>query len=227
MSLSSKLFAINVFLISYELQGLALVDLANLTSNEVKDMEYSTDGKGYLLIKTHRRKTGKEVRIVLSPDPFNYPLFLPYLKNMDETGYFLPIFRKKDDTEKKRLHRIRYATEWVNRRLKGYNNVSGFKPYKGIWKEFNEWLTNYTKDNNIRLKKKVVINKKNVKSYLIDETTTFYAARHTFASNFINSEGATAGELATLLGRNVSGIDRYIKELKTVQDIIAARKKME
>lgn len=227
MSLSSKLFAMNVFLISYELQGLALVDLANLTSNEVKDMEYSTDGKGYLLIKTHRRKTGKEVRIVLSPDPFNYPLFLPYLKNMDETGYFLPIFRKKDDTEKKRLHRIRYATEWVNRRLKGYNNVNGFKPYKGIWKEFNEWLTNYTKDNNIRLKKKVVINKKNVKSYLVDETTTFYAARHTFASNFINSEGATAGELATLLGRNVSGIDRYIKELKTVQDIIAARKKME
>ena len=65
-----------------------------------------------------------------------------------------------------------------------------------------------------------------MKSFLIDEKTTFYSARHTFASNFINSEGATAGELATLLGRNVSGIDRYIKELTTIQDIIAARNKM-
>ena len=71
-----------------------------------------------------------------------------------------------------------------------------------------------------------MISSNNVKGYLIKENTTFYAGRHTFASNFINSTGTTAGELAALLGRNVSGIDRYIEELKTVQDIIEARNNM-
>lgn len=226
MILSSKLFAMNVFLISYELQGLALVDLAKLTNNEVKDLEFSPDGKGYLFIETHRSKTGKEVQIVLTPDSFNYPLFMPYIQHMVETGYLLPIFRKEDDTEKKRLHRVRHATEWVNRKLHGHGVIQGRKAYVGVWSEFNNWLLKLTEKNVIQLSNGVVVSKKNVKSYLIEESTTFYAARHTFASNFINSEGATAGELAALLGRNVSGIDRYIKELKTVQDIIAARNKM-
>ena len=226
MRLSSKLFAMNVFLMSYELQGLAMVDMANLTANQVKNLEFSLNGQGYLLIVTHRSKTGKEVRIVLSGDSFNYPLFRPYLLHMIETNYLLPIFRKIDDTEKKRHSRIRYATEWVNRKLKGHGKINGYKEYGGIWKEFNEWLLRLIDKNTIKLDNGLLITKENVKSFLIKEDTTFYAARHTFASNFINSEGATAGELATLLGRNVSGIDRYIKELKTVQDIIAARNKM-
>ncbi|MBR1505090.1 MAG: site-specific integrase [Prevotella sp.] len=226
MKLSSKLFAMNVFLMSYELQGLAMVDMANLTSNEVKDMEFSPNGEGYLLIVTHRSKTGKEVRIVLEADAFNYPLFIPYLENMLKTDRLFPIFRKQDDTEKKKLVRIRYATEWVNRKLHGHGKLDGYKAYVGIWREYNEWLLNIVKDNCIKLNNGMIVNKDNVKSFLIKESTTFYAARHTFASNYINSEGATAGELAALLGRNVSGIDRYIKELQTVQDIIAARNKM-
>lgn len=226
MRLSSKIFAMNVFLISYELQGLAMVDMAYLTNKEVNQIKYSYDGEGYIIIETHRSKTGKEVRIVLESTPFNYVLFVPYLDYMEQNDYLLPIFRKVDDTDKKKLNRIRYATEWVNRKLHGHGECGGYKPYGGIWREFNQWLLTLTEDNIIDLKNGVVVNKENVSSYLINEKTTFYAARHTFASNFINSEGATAGELATLLGRNVSGIDRYIKELKTVHDIIAARNKM-
>lgn len=226
MRLSSKLFAMNAFLMSYELQGLAMVDMAHLTSKEVKDFQFSQGGNGYLVIVTHRRKTGKEVRIVLSSDPLNYLLFLPYLKLMEDTDYLLPIFRREDDTEAKRLSRIRYATEWVNRRLHGHGKVGGYKPYVGIWHEYNDWLTDIVEKNTLHLGNGVVVTKDNVTNYLIDEDTTFYAARHTFASNFINSEGATAGELATLLGRNVAGIDRYIRELQSVQDIISAREKM-
>ena len=226
MRLCSNLFAMSAFLISYELQGLAMVDMAYLTNKEVKDLEFSPEGKGYLLIVTHRRKTGKEVRIVITQDPFNYTLFAPYLTLMEETGYLLPIFRKEDDTETKKLSRIRYVTEWVNRKLHGHGKVGGYKPYVGIWREDNDWLSDTVEKNTLHLKNGVVVTKDNVKSYLIEESTTFYAARHTFASNFINSEGATAGELATLLGRNVAGIDRYIRELQTVQDIITAREKM-
>lgn len=226
MRLSSILFAMNIFLISYELQGLAMVDLAYLTSKEVNKIDYSHDGDGYIIIETHRSKTGKEVRIVITTDPINSLLFLPYFDYMGKNDYLLPIFRDKDNTERKRLNRIRYATEWVNRKLHGHGSVNGYKAYVGVWREFNEWLINITENNVIDLHNGVVVTKENVKSFLIDEKTTFYSARHTFASNFINSEGATAGELAALLGRNVSGIDRYIKELTTIQDIIAARNKM-
>lgn len=227
MTISSKLFAMNVFLMSYELQGLAMVDMAKLTTSEVKDFEYSHDGKGYLIITTHRSKTGKEVTIVLTPDLYNYPLFKFYIEYMRENNHLLPIFRKKDDTEKKQISRIRYATEWVNRKLHGHGSIDGRKAYVGIWNEFNQWLTDTVEKNVIIIKRKnIEVNKKNVKSFFIAEDTTFYAARHSLASNFINSEGATAGELASLLGRNVSGIDRYIAELGGIKKIIDARNKM-
>ena len=52
----------------------------------------------------------------------------------------------------------------------------------------------------------------NIDKYLIADNTSFYSARHTFATIFINSEGAKTAELAQLMGRSVSGIDRYIKD---------------
>ena len=224
MRISSKIFAMNVFLISYTLQGLALVDMAKLTDKEAQQIVSSTDGELYLIIATHRSKTGKEVVIVVKTDEFTGALLNPYIEHsMRDNGYFLPIIRKKDDTERKVLVRIRYATEWVNRNLHGHKGFGGYKAYDGIWKEFNNWLISSVNEGKLQVD---YVNKDNVRSFLIQENTTFYAARHTFASNFINSEGATASELAALLGRNVSGIDRYIRELKTVQDIIKAREKM-
>lgn len=70
------------------------------------------------------------------------------------------------------------------------------------------------------------INHNTIAKYLIDERTTLYSARHTFATIFINSEGAKTAELAQLMGRNVSGIDRYIKELMSIEDVLKARDKM-
>jgi lipopolysaccharide export system permease protein len=67
----------------------------------------------------------------------------------------------------------------------------------------------------------------NIDSFLIDEKTTLYSARHTFATIFINSEGAKTSELAQMMGRSVSGIDRYIKDLMTIEDVLKARDKME
>ena len=66
----------------------------------------------------------------------------------------------------------------------------------------------------------------NIDKYLIADNTSFYSARHTFATIFINSEGAKTAELAQLMGRSVSGIDRYIKDLMDVEDVLRARDKM-
>ena len=66
-----------------------------------------------------------------------------------------------------------------------------------------------------------------IEKYLISDNTTLYSARHTFATIFINSEGAKTTELAQMMGRSVSGIDRYIKDLMGVEDVLKARDKME
>ena len=70
------------------------------------------------------------------------------------------------------------------------------------------------------------INKETIPNFIIDERTTLYSARHTIATIFINSEGAKTAELAQLMGRSVSGIDRYIKELMSIEDVLKARDKM-
>lgn len=224
----SKFFAMSVFLISFSLQGLAMVDLANLTSDQMISQRFSDADNPYLYIVTKRSKTGREVQIAVEMDDFNYKLFEPYIEYMQTFKRLLPIFRDIDNTDKKRHLRRVYATQWANRNLKGYSKkISGYKPYVGIWREYNDWVKELVKSKNTKIKvfgKEVT--EENIDNYLIDESTTFYAARHTFASIFINSHGATAGELAQLLGRNVSGIDRYIGELKSAEDVLAAREKM-
>ena len=53
-----------------------------------------------------------------------------------------------------------------------------------------------------------------------------YSARHTFATIFINTEGAKSSELAQMMGRSVAGIDRYIRELMTKEDVLNSKDKM-
>ena len=147
---------------------------------------------------------------------------------MEKNDFFLPILKKTDDTDEKILVKMRYATTSINKNL------------KEVWKEYNIWLIDLVdKYSNKPLPKKLYkgwfehrlivnrnINKENVANYYIDERTTFYSARHTFATIFINSEGAKTAELAQLMGRSVSGIDRYIKDLMNIEDVLKARDKM-
>ena len=65
-----------------------------------------------------------------------------------------------------------------------------------------------------------------ISKFLIDPQTSQYAARHTFATVFINSEGAKSTELAQMMGRSVTGMDRYIRDLMTIDDVLNAKDKM-
>ena len=111
---------------------------------------------------------------------------------------------------------------------------------KEVWKEYNSWLRDLVDkyadkplpkkmgkgffEHNLVISRN--INKETIPNFIIDERTTLYSARHTFATIFINSEGAKTAELAQLMGRSVSGIDRYIKELMSIEDVLKARDKM-
>ena len=70
------------------------------------------------------------------------------------------------------------------------------------------------------------LNRNSKSKFLIDTHTTLYASRHTFATIFINSEGAKSAELAQMMGRNVTGMDRYIRDLMTIEDVLNAKEKM-
>ena len=93
-----------------------------------------------------------------------------------------------------------------------------------------ELLEKY-ENNNISFQDKILVEKfsisnENISKFLIDHNTTMYSARHTFATIFINTEGAKSSELAQMMGRSVAGIDRYIRELMTIEDVLNAKDKM-
>lgn len=223
-----KIFACNMFFICFEFQGLALIDLAKLRSANFVLARITDKNNHYFEIHTKRSKTRKDVPIAVRFEGFNVALLEPYIEYMKEHDFFLPILKESDDTDKKILVKMRYATSSINKNL------------KEVWKEYNSWLRDLVdkyadkplpkKMGKGSFEHKLVIsrniNKETIPNFIIDERTTLYSARHTFATIFINSEGAKTAELAQLMGRSVSGIDRYIKELMSIEDVLKARDKM-
>lgn len=223
-----KIFACNVFFMCYEFQGLALIDMAKLRGVNFDTTRMTDKTNRYIEIHTKRSKTRKNVPIAVKMNDFNAPLITPYIFYMADNDFFLPILKGSDDTDKKILVKMRYATSAINRNL------------KEVWKEYNTWLMDLVeKYSDKPLPKKLCegwfdhqlvknrnINKETVSDFSINENTTLYSARHTFATIFINSEGAKTVELAQMMGRSVSGIDRYIKELMSIEDVLKARDKM-
>ena len=228
LTVGSKIFACNMFFLCFEFQGLALIDMAKLRSVNVDKTRMTDKNNRYLEVHTKRSKTRKDVPIAVRINNFNVLIIPPYLEYLAEHDFLLPILTSSDDTDKKILNKMRYATTAINKNL------------KEVWKEYNSWLKEivekYSGKPQPRNLKEIIdynlvtnmnINKENIDNFLIDEKTTLYSARHTFATIFINSEGAKTSELAQMMGRSVSGIDRYIKELMSIEDVLKARDKMD
>lgn len=227
--IGNKIFALNMFFLSYEFQGLALIDLAKLRSANINKVQIAENNNNYIVICTKRSKTKKEVTIAVKMDDFNILFINPYLVYMAEHDFLLPILTAEDNTEKKIVNKMYYARSAINKSL------------KIIWRDYNDWLKELVeKYSDKPLPKKLCkeyfdhraivnrnITKDNIDNFLISESTTLYSARHTFATMFMNSEGAKVTELAQMMGRSVVGIERYIKELMTIQDVLKAKAKMD
>ena len=225
----NKIFACNAFLLCYMFQGLALIDMAKLKIENVDSTRLSDENNKYLVIMTNRSKTHKPVPIAVRMDALAITLITPYLHYMADNGFLLPILTDKDDTDEKILNKMRYATSAINKNL------------KFIWDEYNSWVKQITVEYENKplpssgiykgffehkLVNELGLSKDNIEKYLISNNTTLYSARHTFATIFINSEGAKTAESAQMMGRSVSGIDRYIKDLMGVEEVLRARDKM-
>ena len=202
--IDAEQLSISLFLCSYLLQGLALVDLANLKWKDLQDyevvnknkylrdsamygMDYAEENKEvkeYYKIEIARTKTGHPVRIIVE-QTLLLPYTLPFTKGLkglsDEeynNSYVFPIFADMDDTSSKKFGRMTYATYLVNYNLKRVGKRLGID---GI---------------------------------------TFYSARHSYASNLYHSN-VPMGLIAQNMGRNPAEIETYLKEFED-ENIIKA-----
>ena len=198
--------SLSLFLCSYLMQGLALVDLANLKWKDFQDFELVNKRKyledsamygfdyaeaykevtEYYKIELARCKTGHPVRIIVEQSllwPYTHP-FTEGLKGLSDeeydNSYVFPIFTNADDTASKKFGRMTYATYLVNYNLK-------------------------------RVCKRLGI-----------EGVTFYSARHSYASNLYHSN-VSMGLIAQNMGRNPADIEVYLKEFED-ENIIEANK---
>ena len=193
-----------LFLCSYYMQGLAVVDMANLKWKDMQDLEvvdkkkflsdtalhgieYAQEHKQvaeYYKIEVARAKTNHPVRIIVEVGVL-LPFLLPFTNDLkglteeeqDET-YVFPIYSAIDDTPSKKFGRMNYATYLVNNNIKRVGDKLGIK---GI---------------------------------------TFYSARHSYASNLYHNN-VSIGLIAQNMGRNPAEIETYLKDFED-ENIIRA-----
>lgn len=192
INIYSESFAVGLFLLSYNMQGLALVDLLTLKKSDFQIYNYSNksalqnnllnpQSKQYFRVETKRNKTGKNVTIFIPIDQFMMfanivfnQQFNPDLIENDD--YFFPVFNSKmseiEVFKKKQILQV-----MLNRKLKQFAKKIG-----------------------------------------INDDITFYTARHSFAS-ILNWNGINPSLIAQMMGRDVADIQVYLKQFNDNQII--------
>lgn len=192
INIYSESFAVGLFLLSYNMQGLALVDLLTLKKSDFQIYNYSNksalqnnllnpQSKQYFRVETKRNKTGKNVTIFIPIDQFM--MFCNIIFNghfnpdlIENDDYFFPVFSK------------------------GMTEIEAFKKKQILQVMLNRKLKSFAK--------KVGIN----------SDITFYTARHSFAS-VLNWNGINPSLIAQMMGRDVADIQVYLKQFNDNQII--------
>lgn len=192
INIYSEAFAGGLFLLSYNMQGLALVDLLSLKKSDFQLYNYSNkkslqnnllnpQSKQYFKIETQRNKTGKNVTIFIPIDQFM--MFTNIIFNghfnpdsIGDDDYFFPVFSKQmseiEVFKKKQILQV-----MLNRKLKQFAKKVG-----------------------------------------INSDITFYTARHSFAS-ILNWNNVNPSLIAQMMGRDVADIQVYLKQFNDNQII--------
>lgn len=192
INIYSEAFSVGLFLLSYNMQGLALVDLLSLRKSDFQIYNYSNksalqnnllnpQSKQYFRIETQRNKTGKNVTIFIPTDQFM--MFCNIIFNqhfnpdsIENDGYFFPVF-SKGMTEIEVFKKKQILQVMLNRKLKSFAQKVG-----------------------------------------INSDITFYTARHSFAS-ILNWNGINPSLIAQMMGRDVADIQVYLKQFNDNQII--------
>ena len=192
INIYSEAFSVGLFLLSFNMQGLALVDLLTLKKSDFQLYNYSNksalqnnllnpQSKQYFRVETKRNKTGKNVTIFIPIDQFM--MFANIIFNghfnpdlIGDDDYFFPVF-SKEMTEIEVFKKKQILQVMLNRKLKSFAKKVG-----------------------------------------INSDITFYTARHSFAS-ILNWNGINPSLIAQMMGRDVTDIQVYLRQFNDNQII--------
>lgn len=192
INIYSEAFAVGLFLLSFNMQGLALVDLLTLKKSDFQIYNYSNksalqdnllnpQSKQYFRIETQRNKTGKNVTIFIPVDQFMMFTNIVFNQHfnpdsIENDDYFFPVF-SKGMTEIEVFKKKQILQVMLNRKLKSFAKKIG-----------------------------------------INSDITFYTARHSFAS-VLNWNGINPSLIAQMMGRDVADIQVYLRQFNDNQII--------
>lgn len=192
INIYSEAFAVGLFLLSYNMQGLALVDLLTLKKSDFQLYNYSNksalqnnllnpQSKQYFRVETQRNKTGKNVTIFIPTDQFMMFCNIIFNQNfnpdnIDDDDYFFSVF-SKEMSEIEVFKKKQILQVMLNRKLKSFAKKIG-----------------------------------------INDDITFYTARHSFAS-ILNWNNVNPSLIAQMMGRDAADIQVYLKQFNDNQII--------
>lgn len=207
--INAEQFSLALFLTSYLMQGLALIDIANLklkdlrlldiVDNKKYQQDAATNGADYAEnhkrvithfdVNIYRQKTHQYTRVIVECQnllPYLNPFgtyFDDYfqIEGEDTERYLFPIFDYNNDSPEVKFRRMTYMNYMVN------------------------------------------VNLKRIAKRLGMPSITFYSARHSYASQLYHAN-VPIGLIAQNMGRNPTDIQTYLKEFD-IQNIVDANKK--
>lgn len=194
----TKEFALTAYLLGYHFQGLSFRDLATLRSDQIVLAKTKQGDEYYKITGVKRAKTDEPVPIVVERNPMTAALIEIYLQTANRRdGFFLPICQNA-------MGEYNYDTEKkLSTAMVSVESV------------LNRKLREVCGDINAKYNEE-----------RIPSNISYYSSRHSFATHYMQGVGAKAENLATMMGRSVSGIFNYVRELTEDDDILAERKKI-
>ncbi len=191
---TSKEWGICWFLACFYLNGSAPTDVARLRVSDCSRIVI--DGVDYWKLEFKRKKTDTVVNVRLKRDMFSIILLEHFLGFSGSDGYVYPVIGDA-------------VGDAIQRRVKKYGEIA----IKWVREAFQEINEETIKSN--------VIN--GLEEPLVDcDKVVLYTARHSFASAYLNSEGATVRGAASLLSRSANTISTYIHQLQNDKEIADA-----
>lgn len=190
---TSKEWGICWFLACFYLNGSAPTDVARLRTSDCSRI--MIDGADYWKIEFKRKKTDTVVNVRLKRDMFSI-ILLEHFLGFSSDGYVYPVIGDAEG-------------DAIQRRVKKYGNIA-IKWVREAFSVINEETIRSNVSNGLE-EPLVDVNK-----------VVLYTARHSFASAYLNSEGATVRGAASLLSRSANTISVYIHALQNDKDIAEA-----
>lgn len=192
---TSKEFGICYFLAMYYMNGSSPTDIAHLRVSDCDRV--MIDGEDYWKVEFKRQKTSTQVSVRLKRNMFSI-ILLEHFLGFSSNGYVWPVI---------------HGDGLSDVQIQGQINKCGEKAIKWVREAFED-INRKTIESNVT---------NGLEEPLVDvQKVVLYTARHSLASNYLNSAGATVRGAASLLARSANTIATYIHALQHDKEIAEA-----